>query len=246
MPTIKRRIFSGSICEQEVFNIPDKVKNLSKAEPQERFKTDEDRARHREEISRRHFIRIVNSTFSPKSLYSTLTLDNDHEVYNFEDAKRIVNNYIRRLKYIEPDAQIVLVTGRGKSTDRIHFHMISNGLSEEQIRQRWKGGNVKHIKPLRKNNYYNEVNHGQDYTALANYLFNHWTAEQGGHRWKATKNIIQPEREEPTIVKRNYTESKPPKAPKGYKLVEARSNQYGYLYFKYVRIYNEKQKNLRH
>ena len=36
------------------------------------------------------------------------------------------------------------------------------------------------------------------------------------------------------IRDRVYTESKPPRPPKGYILVETKSTKYGYLYFKYV------------
>ena len=45
----------------------------------------------------------------------------------------------------------------------------------------------------------------------------------------------KPEREPSVPVKRNYTEDKPPRPPKGYILVESKATQYGYLYFKYVR-----------
>ena len=50
------------------------------------------------------------------------------------------------------------------------------------------------------------------------------------------KNLRQPEREKPKEIKRQYSEQKPPRAPKGYVLVESKATRYGYLYFKYVRI----------
>lgn len=100
---------------------------------------------------------------------------------------------------------------------------------------KWNDGSVIHIRHLREHNYYNGVDYGQDYTGLADYLFNHWTPEQGGHRWKATRNLRQPEKETPTLALRTYTEKKAPIAPKGYKLVEARATKWGYIYYKYVR-----------
>ena len=124
--------------------------------------------------------------------------------------------------------------GRGKHTQRIHFHMISDGIPESLIREQWGLGDVLRIEHLREHNYYNGVDYGRDYTGLANYLFDHWTPEQGGHRWKQTRNLKKPERETPTITRREYTVNKPPRAPKGYVLVEARVTQFGYLYFKYV------------
>lgn len=237
MPRVKRRTFSGVVCEQEVYTVSDRVKNIKNAEPRERFKTEEERLRHKWLISRRRHARIVNENFNTHSLYSTLTMDNEHEVHTFEEARRVRDLYVRRLKYANPDAQIIIYMGRGKSTNRIHFHMLSNGLDEKTIAEKWQAGSVMRIEHLRAHNYYDGVDHGQDYTGLADYLFDHWTPEQGdgSHRYKATKNIRQPDREEPTIAKRNYSESKPPRAPKGYTLVECKGNRFGYMCFKYIK-----------
>lgn len=235
MPKVKRRTFSGAVCEQEVFTVAANKKNLKTAEPRERFRTEEERVRHKIGMSRRHHARIVNENFSPSSLYSTLTMDNEHEVHTFDEARRVRDLFVRRLKYAAPHARITVYMGRGKSTHRIHFHMLSDGVDEKTILAKWQAGSVVRIEPLRAHNYYNGVDHGQDYTGLANYLFDHWTPEQGGHHWKQTKNIRQPERETPTLVKRNYSESKPPRAPKGYKLVECKANRFGYMCFKYIK-----------
>lgn len=114
--------------------------------------------------------------------------------------------------------------------------MVSEGIPKEVIDEKWKYGSIKRISNLRSNCKYDGVDHGQDYTGLANYLFDHWTEEVGGHRWFMTKNAKKPEREEPTEVRirGGYSEQRPPRAPKGYVLVETKANRYGYLYFKYV------------
>lgn len=231
----KRRIFAGGVCEQEVYTMPDRVKDVKKYEPRPRFSSEEEYEHFKQQIARRSFARKFNATFSPLSLYTTITLDNANEVHTFEEADRLTAPFIRRLRRINPNAQIVLVKGRGKSTSRIHFHMVSNGLTEEQIRSKWKAGRCDRIVNLREHNYYNGVDHGRDYTGLANYLFDHWTPEQGGHHYRATKNLCEPEKETPTEIKREYSESKPPRPPKGYKLVEVKTTRYGYMCFKYVR-----------
>lgn len=91
---------------------------------------------------------------------------------------------------------------------------------------------------LRKHCHYDGVDCGQDYQGLANYLFNHWQPEQGGHRYFATRNARKPEEEKATEVhlKHSYSEHKPPRPPKGYRLVEAKGSGYGWTYFKYVLI----------
>ena len=190
------------MCEQEVFTISDRVKDIRKAEPRQRFKTPEERAQHRINISRKKHARYFNENFNPRSLYSTLTFDVEHECHEYRDVKRIRDLFVRRLK--------------------------------DFIEKKWEFGSVLRIEHLREHNYYNGIDHGQDYTGLANYLFDHWTPEQGGHRWKQTRNAKKPEAEKPTEVKRSYSEAKPPRPPKGYIFVEAKSTKYGYQYFKYV------------
>lgn len=234
--TMKRRIFSGAVCEQYVYNAPSNVKNIKNYEPRPRFKDKEERIRHREEIAKRNHARSFNNQFSPESLYSTLTFDDDCELHTFKDAKRVARNFLRTLQYAYPDAVAYLYMGKGKTTHRIHFHMVSQGIPQEFIDRKWKYGSIKRISNLREHNYYDGVDHGRDYTGLANYLFEHWTPEQGGHHWMRIGSIRKPEKEDPTEVKiyGGYSAKRPPQPPKGYKLVEVQGNKYGYWYFKYV------------
>lgn len=248
---MKRRIFSGVICEQLVYNVPDGTKNVAAYDPEKpprkRFKDEAERAKHREEISRRNFIRTVNENFDPGDYYSTLTLDNEWEVHTFDEARRIRSNFVRVLQRGYPDAVICAVMGRGKSTNRIHFHLLTKGIPEAFLADKWKYGSVKRIVELREHNWYNGVDCGADFTGIANYMFDHWTPEQGGHRWFMTRNTRKPDREEPTEVRitGGYSEKRPPVAPKGYKLVETKSTKYGYLYFKYVVVPQKQQRKRR-
>lgn len=234
MVRVKQRIFSGAVCEQMVYTMKGSTARIPRARV--RFKTEEERRIHREKMSRLHHARLVNENFDERSLYGTFTMDNEHEVHTFGEARRVRDNFVRSLRRECPEARIIIYMGRGKSTDRIHFHMLSAGVSEEVIRAKWTSGTVIRLKRMRKRNFYEGVDHGRDYTGLANYLFDHWTPEQGErtHRWKATKNLRQPQRERPALALRSYSVEKPPRAPKGYTLVESQRTEFGYLYFKYV------------
>lgn len=161
MQKVKRRIFSGVVCEQEVFCISDRIKDIKQASPRLRFKNEEEREKHREGISRRKHARLINENFSPASLYCTLTLDDAHEVHTFTEAKKIRDRYIRRLKYDYPDAVIFAYLGRGKSTHRIHMHMLADGVPPEAIQRKWGQGSILRIDHLREHNYYNGVDHGR-------------------------------------------------------------------------------------
>jgi len=233
---VRQRTVSGVVIEEKIFTWAPRGRDISKAKPpKDRFQNDEERKQHSMLISKRKFARKMNANFTPKSQKCTLTFDNESEVHTFEEARQIREKFIRRLQYKYPNAVIVLVMGRGKHTNRIHFHMVSDGVPEEYIRKKWIYGKIVEIEHLREHNWYDGVDHGQDYTGLANYMFDHWTEEQGGHRWRQTKNVREPDAEKPEEIKREYSEQKPPKPPKGYILVESKGNRYGYLYFKYVK-----------
>ena len=234
MRRVKVRTFSGVVCEQEVFTISERG-DLNRAEYKPRFENEEDRAKHRSEISRRNHVRLFNENFTPEALYSTLTFNMENEAHSARECRIMRDWYFRRLRRAFPDGVIFIYYGQGKATHRFHIHMVSIGIPEAAIREKWTFGEVSRIDHLRKHCYYDGVDHGADYTGLANYLFDHWREEYGGHRWKSSKNLRRPEREKPKEARRNYTEQKPPTAPRGYILVETKSNQYGWLYFKYIK-----------
>lgn len=236
---VKVRIDTGCVIEQYVYSVPQRC-DIRVAKPKRpRFKTEEERKEHRRKIAWRDHARKVNENFVPGDLYSTLTFDNEHEVHTFAEARRERDNYFRRLQRACPDAVIFIYMGRGNG-GRIHFHMLSHGLDEKTIGKKWGMGSVIHVRQLREHNYYKQADgtkkdFGADFTGLANYLIDHWTEEQGGHRYKCTKNARIPKPEKPKEVKRDYHAKNPPRAPKGYELVACEGNKYGYWWFKYVR-----------
>lgn len=242
MERVKTRIFAGAVCEQYVYNRRSGAQG--KSLPRPRFRDEDERAAHRDGISRRRNARLINNSFGPTSYYSTLTFSAEWEVHTAADCRRERDAFYRRLRRRYPEAKIYIVYGQGKHTARYHLHLITDGIPPEEIVQLWGRGDVADCRALRRHNWYRGKDgilrdHGQDYTGLANYLFGHWQPKFGGHRWKATKNCRLPEPEEPQEVKRKYTVNKPPRPPKGYVLTEARQTAYGYIYYKYVAIPEE-------
>lgn len=245
MRRVKRRIFYGDMCDQEVYSVGDRTVIQANMQLRPRFKTEEERAKHRDHIARVRHNRRFMATYGPQSLYSTLTFDRENEVHSYLEAKAVCSNFMRCLRRASPDAQLSIYIGRGKRTHRIHFHMVSNGLTAEQIEAKWLYGKVERCDHLRAHNFYDGVDRGTDYTALANYLFDHWEPDQGGHRCHSTRNLNEPEVESPTEAVRAYSIHKPPQPPKGYKLIDAKGTEYGYLLYRYVRI-TEKPVGSRH
>lgn len=241
MKLVKRKVWAGVTLDQEVMIVSDpKDGDIRKARPKLRFKSEEEREEHREKMALKRFIRLFNATFRPGDLYATLTFDDDHEVHTFAEARRVRDAYWRRLRRRWPEAAMCLVMGRGKSTSRIHFHLVAQGMPGEGLTACWSWGMVlEPIRVLREHNFYmdaqgNKVDHGADFRGLAVYLFRHWTAEQGGCHYKATRNMRPPDREERTQCNRRYTEANPPKAPKGYLYIGCDVTPWGYACYHYV------------
>lgn len=236
MARVKKRIFAGAVCQQIVYNVSDRAAEPTKAKPRKpRFETPEERAEFNRQIARRRFARDVNANCTPAGYYSTLTFDIQHEMHSFDEARREMNNYARRLLRACPNGRAYIVMGRGKSTNRIHLHMVSEGIPPEIIIGKWGLGEVVAVSRLREHNYYNGTDCGQDYTALAYYMFDHWTPEQGGHRYKRVGKLRHADEETPTEAHIDYRPERPPIAPKGYRFVRVEYNRYGYMCFHYVR-----------
>lgn len=235
---VKKRIFAGAVCDQVIYQAEEGQRIESGKTPRLRFKTDAERDAHKLAISKRYHAMLINANFGPTSCYSTLTFDDEHEVYNFEDARRLRNNYIKRLRRRYPNAKLAIYMGRGKSTFRIHLHMISEGVPKEDIIGLWGYGTICDCRHLRERNIDKStgINHGRDYTNVANYCFDHWTPEQGkGKRYYHTNNFIRPEEEKPTICVLHYDADHPPRPPKGYIYTgDCFITQYGYMRFRYV------------
>lgn len=230
---------SGVVCEIEVYSVPDGVKLTKNTEPKpQNVRTDEGKARYNNHKSQKRFIRLVNTNFTSTGYYVTLTYDNEHLPESYAEAVKNLDNYIRRLRYSNPHAKIVAVTGFGSRSGRLHHHLIVSGVSEGDLLGKWFLGDIAKVEHLRKDNYYNGLNHGEDFTALAIYLHQHTPAEHRGKRWKQTKNIQQPVQEKSKPIKKVYNEKNLPKAPKGYVLAEVKSCEFfnGYICFKYLRV----------
>ena len=234
MIRVRKRVYSGSVLEQYVYNVKDGTNVHAVRRP--RFKDAEQYEKFKDEIARKRFAQLINANYTPESYEGVLTFDNENEIFDFDDARRVRSAFVRRIRRRFPDVKMIIVMGRGKSTARIHFHFLADGADKETLLSCWTWGKVVGCEHLRKNCVYKGVDHGRDYSGIANYFWDHWTKEQGGHHYYATRNHEKPHAEEPEEIKREYTVDKPPRAPKGYVLVEKYTTPFGYLYFKYSKI----------
>lgn len=239
MERVKQNIYAGNTLDINIFHVCSGDIGKRNARQRERFETEEERKSFNEGRSLRNCIRLINENFTENGYYITLTFNDENEIYSFEDAKRIRDNFRRRIKYKCKNDIFCIFMGRGKSTSRIHFHVLYEGNNLNYVLQQWKYGEVRDCKHLREHNIDPETgqNLGRDYTALATYLWNHWTPEQGGQHYLHSKNFRKPYKEKTKISVRKYSPEKPPAAPKGYKYIKCLANtKYGFQCFHYVKL----------
>ena len=232
---VEKRTYAGQTLDIDCFPaITHRTGGFDKARP--RFANDEERAEHRRGISRRRNAQLVNENCTPTGWYCTLTYDQGHEAHTFAEAKRDRRNFVRAIQRRCKDAKLFIYVGRGKNTRRIHFHMIAQDIDDATIRECWKYGNVDHIEHLREECRDAQGRSiGRDYTALANYCFDHWTEEIGGHYYFHTNNLREPVVEELRECEQDYSTGIIPEAPVGYELISVKSTNYGYLHFHFAR-----------
>ncbi len=90
------------------------------------------------------FFMLLNTNFTDKSFYVTLTYDQSNSPETVEEAKRIIENYIRRIKKRQQrisEETIKYIFGTQTSKKRVHHHIVlSCALSKDEIEQLWKMG----------------------------------------------------------------------------------------------------------
>lgn len=140
--------------------------------------------------AQKSFIRKINTNFVDGDYHITLPYDDEHKPKSHEEAKRDMQNYIRRLKRrikkenVQEELKYIYVTehSEGKKGIRCHHHLIINAiLPRDIIEELWIHG--KRIKSTKL--------HGDELhlTGLATYLSKD---PKGKKRWCCSKNLKDP------------------------------------------------------
>lgn len=126
--------------------------------------------------------RLIHTNFTEKDIALTLTYKIK---VTDEQAQKEITNYIRRLKRAMKktgyELKYILTTEKGKTTGRIHHHLIINGgLSRDYTEKLWRNGYA-NSKRLQFED--------DGVTALAHYMI------KGGinyKAWSSSRNLMQP------------------------------------------------------
>lgn len=190
-----KTITSGVIREVEIYptfnkdEIPSEWKVKYDREAQTRFN---------DKRARKYFIRKINTNFGRGDYFVTLTYEKGKEPKTYEEAKKNIKTYIRRLnrKYEREQRSLgiskskikrikyVYVIEHSVETNKIrcHYHLIMNSvLPMEVVESQWTFGRRNNIRRLDPDEKW--------LTGLAEYLSKD---PKGKKRWVSSRNLKNP------------------------------------------------------
>lgn len=149
-----KTIKSGEMLECEIYPIwkTNKGKRKNRCKPSRKAQKNLN-----DKNTKKNIIRLVNTNFSKKDIWATFTYDNKHLPADAEQAKRDMQNYIRRLKrYIKnnhlPELKYVYVTefeeDKKKGKIRVHHHIILNFRDRDKAEEMWDKGGITNARKL--------------------------------------------------------------------------------------------------
>lgn len=136
--------------------------------------------------AKKKLTRIVHTNFTSNDLALHLTYDPAHTPESYEDALRMVQNYLkklaRRYKKRGTELKYILSTERGGRGGRIHHHLIINaGLDRDELERLWGHGyaNSKRLQ-------FSE----DGVSGLTHYITK---GDESYKRWSSSTNLVRPE-----------------------------------------------------
>ena len=185
----ERKYYCGDYLEVEIFPVYAHAKKRGKRKKP----TSEIQQRLNQRHAEGKLRRLLHTNFTEADLFVTLTFDDNHVPESVEDAQRLVQNFLRRLKRryakMGTEAKYVYILEKGEKHGRLHVHMVISGnLGREELVKLWGMGDVSSACLDFDEN---------GLAALAKY-FTKGDAENGGKsitwkRWVGSRNLDKPE-----------------------------------------------------
>ena len=183
-----KTIKSGDVLECEIYPIWDTKAEAGRAR---RAKTKEAQRRINVRNARKRFCRLVNTNFAAGDLWLTLTYSGEQP--DLEQARRDMQNYIRRVRTYRarhglPElkyAYVIEYMGDDGRRARVHHHIIMSAMDRDAAESLWGKGraNADRLQP-----------DDGGLTGVAMYMTKGVGAGggQGTKRWAASRNLAKP------------------------------------------------------
>lgn len=164
----------------------------------------------------KRLLRLIRANFEEGDAFLTLTFAEEKRPKTLEEAKRIHDTFIRRMraKYRKEGLEFKWISAAEFMNKYIHFHIIVNNAPEfgRVVQECWTWGKT-NISPLWQNG---------DYEQLAEYMLKETskTAKMTGvpfsQRYRRSRNLADPEKEAKTEVVKASSWRDEPTVPKEY------------------------------
>lgn len=176
-----KTITSGRMVEVEIFPVFQCPKDVPRTKEKKTRKAQGDL---NDRNARKYFTRLVCTNFKSGDYWCTFGYSNDPKTW--EEAEKIIKNYIGRLNYRRkklglPNTKYIYITEFG-SKGRAHHHVImDNLLSRDMVEDVWKHGKRNQVRRLEEDDF--------ALTGLATYLSKD---PKGRKRWKSSRGLKKP------------------------------------------------------
>ncbi len=154
-----KTIKSGQMLECEIYPIW----KTSKKDRGKREKPSRQAQKNlNEKNTKKKVIRLINTNFTSDDIWATFTYDKEYLPEDPDQAKRDMQNYIRRLsRYIKknnlPALKYIYVTeheeDEAKGKKRVHHHIVMNFRDRDLAEQIWDKGGRTHSRRLQPDDY---------------------------------------------------------------------------------------------
>lgn len=134
----ERKYYCGEYMEVVIFPVYTHAKKRSKRKKP----TSEIQQRLNRRHSEGKLRRLLHTNFSYMDTFATLTFDDAHLPASVEDAQRLLQNFLRRVKRrygkLGIDPKYIYVLEYGTKHNRLHIHLvISGGLNKDELTKLW-------------------------------------------------------------------------------------------------------------
>ena len=192
----EKRIHSGKTFEVEFY--PIKIDGRRYTRGTKKKVSREVQKKLNDENARKYLRRLLDTNFDETGYYCTFTYRDDEMPMTYEDCKRDVNNFLKRLRRALKSAGVTnelkyiyaieMKVSKKTGIERFHLHIVINGgLKRKQIKDIWGKGDIKRVEELQPDNC--------GFERLANYLCKEWNNEllpESRKRYTPSRNLKKP------------------------------------------------------
>lgn len=193
--TREQRVVAGQRMEVSFYEIWPDGRRVPERAPKTKLST-EAQKKYNHDQAQKKIVLLVNANFVRGDILVTLTFDDEHLPESWEEVRRILQNYILRLKrwrkkngygelkYIYAIEQTVRKSGKRRGQLHWHVHMLLSKMPRDVVEDLWPEG-------VRVNaRRYNPDRFGSD--AAAKYIGKDTGA--GNKRFAYSRNLQKPEK----------------------------------------------------